>query len=327
MEKHENEDQKDHTLRIVFMGTPDFAVPVLDRLVAKYGKGDKGVVAVVTVPDRPKGRGQKMAFSPIKDKALSLGISEEDIIQPESMKDPAFEQKLAGYGADIFCVVAFRILPENIFLLPKIASFNIHGSLLPKYRGAAPINRAVMEGETESGLTTFILQKKVDTGNLLLREKIEIGPDMTAGELHDSLMPMAADIAEDTIELLLSGDYTPLPQDDSAATPAPKIFRDDCHIDFSQSAQHVHNHIRGLSPYPAAWTLMDGKNLKVLKAEKAENHKVLGAGEYEIDNTAFLVGCCDGALRLLTIQPEGKRAVSAEDFIRGFRGEKKGKLG
>jgi len=313
--------------RIIFMGTPEFAVPVLEALAKRYGKITEGVVAVVTTPDRKKGRGQKLSFSAVKEKALSLGFEAgKNILQPEKMKNEGFVQELAAFKADIFCVVAFRILPESIFTLPTIASFNIHGSLLPKYRGAAPINRAIMAGDTRTGLTTFILQKQVDTGNVLLQEEIEIMPNMTAGELHDTMMPIAADIALRTVDLLNNGNYTPMPQDNSEASPAPKIFREDCRINFKLAALQVHNHIRGLSPYPAAWTEFEGKNMKILKAELDRTGIKLNPGAFIINDEKFIVGCADDNISLLRIQPEGKKAVNVEDFIRGYRGKNQGNI-
>ncbi|GAB5466573.1 MAG: methionyl-tRNA formyltransferase [Candidatus Kapaibacteriales bacterium] len=309
------------------MGTPEFAVPVLERLIDSYGFGGKGVVGVVTVADKKKGRGQKVSFSPVKEKALELGISEDRIFQPTNLKDESFAQSLASLEADIFCIVAFRILPESVFSLPKIASFNIHGSLLPKYRGAAPINWAVIKGEKKTGLTSFILQKVVDTGNILLTKEIELGEETSAGQLHDSLMPLAADLAQETIDILLEGNYTPKPQIDSEATPAPKIFKKDCQIDFSKDAQTVHNQIRGLSPYPAAFTTWDGKMVKVLGARVNSADPDLDPFKYKIINNKLIVGCLGRkSIEILEIKPEGKKAMKVEDYLRGYRGEEDGRF-
>lgn len=302
---------------IIFMGTPEFAVPTLEAINSKYG-----LSAVVTVPDKPKGRGRKLSGSPVKEKAVELGLP---VLQPEKLKDIDFIEKLKSYNPDIICVIAFRILPEEVFDLPKIASFNIHGSLLPKYRGAAPINRAIMNGEEKSGLTSFILQKKVDTGDLLETKEIEITKDMTAGDLHDAMMPLAAELSLETIELLQNGQFAPIKQDDSVATPAPKIFRDDCKIDFHYNAETVYNQIRGLSPYPAAWTKINGKEIKILKARIADSAHHAPA-DYFVANKGLFLGTETDDIEVLELKPEGKKAMSAEDFVRGWRGLDTGKL-
>jgi methionyl-tRNA formyltransferase len=301
--------------RIIFMGTPEFAVPTLEKLHEVYG-----VSAVVTVPDRPKGRGRKLSGSPVKDKAVELNIP---VLQPESLKDESFIEELKSYNADIFCVLAFRILPEEVFNIPKIASFNIHGSLLPKYRGAAPINRAIMNGETKTGLTSFILKKMVDTGNILMKKGIYLPNDWTAGDLHDNLMPMAADLSIETCELLISKNYAAQSQNEGNASPAPKIFRLDCKIDWNKSQNDVYNHIRGLSPFPSAWTILNEKEIKIHFAEFSDTNKIK-AGNYLIENAKFIVGTLDGNLELKLLKPEGKKIIIIEDFIRGFRGEKSG---
>lgn len=302
---------------IIFMGTPDFAVPSLEAIHKEFG-----VKAVVTTPDKPKGRGRKLAGSPVKEKAQELGL---DVLQPENLKDEEFIQNLKELNPDIICVIAFRILPEAVFSIPKIASFNIHGSLLPKYRGAAPINRAIMNGETETGLTSFILQKKVDTGDILLKVNQDISPDMTAGELHDKLMVKSAKLATDTIKLLQTGDYTPRKQADEEASPAPKIFRNDCKIDFNQEAEKVHNQIRGLSPYPAAWTSLEDKEIKILRTKIADSAHH-NPGDFYIAKTGFFVGTKTDDLKVLELKPEGKGAMKAENFISGWRGLESGKL-
>lgn len=300
--------------KIIFMGTPEFAVPALESIHNKFG-----VEAVVTVPDKPKGRGRKLSGSAVKEKAVELGLP---IFQPDSLNDESFTEQIKSIEPDIICVIAFRILPESIFSIPRIASFNIHGSILPKYRGAAPINRAIMNGEKTSGLTSFILQKKVDTGNILLNKEITIGENMTAGELHDELMPLAAELSLETIELLVNDNYDPKPQDDSKESPAPKIFRDDCKINFKQEQGKVHDHIRGLSPYPASWTIFNDQEIKILRTEKTTSH-FLNPGDYKIDNE-FLFGTNSGDIKILEIKPQGKRTQNVEDFIRGYRGNKSG---
>ena len=242
---------------IIFMGTPEFAVPTLEAIHKEFG-----VRAVVTVPDKPKGRGKKMLPSPVKLKALELGLP---VLQPEKLKDESFYKELKQYNPDIMAVVAFRILPESIFEMANIGTFNIHGSLLPKYRGAAPINWAIINGDKESGLTSFLLKKIVDTGDMLLQNPVKIPEGSTAGDLHDMLMPVSAKLAVDTIKLLLDGDYQLMPQDNSKASPAPKIFREQCEINFAQHARDLRNYIHGVSPVPGAWTIWNGKRLKILR--------------------------------------------------------------
>lgn len=299
------------------MGTPDFAVPTLDALHLKYG-----VKAIVTVPDKPKGRGLQMQASAVKEYALTHNIP---VLQPDNLKDEDFIESLKSYNPDIFCVVAFRILPREVFTLPNIASFNIHGSLLPKFRGAAPINRAIMAGEKITGITSFILQDKVDTGNILFKKEIAITNTMTAGELFESLKPMAAELALETCEALMSNNFTPFKQDDAEATPAPKIFREDCKIDFTKSALEVKNLIHGVSPHPGAWCNFGELTFKILKCEIAENIN-LKAGNYKIESKEMKVKCADASIKLLEIQVQGKRVMNIQDFLAGFRGEKIGIL-
>lgn len=301
---------------IVFMGTPEFAVPSLISINEKYG-----VKAVVTVPDKPKGRGLKLSYSPVKEKAIELGIP---VLQPEKLKDESFIENLKQFEPDIIVVIAFRILPKAVYLLPKIASFNIHGSLLPKFRGAAPINHAIIRGEKKSGLTSFILGEKVDTGNMLLQYECEITENMTAGELHDKLMPEAANLSLRTIEILLGGNYQPIIQDESLASPAPKIFRDNCKINWNNPQEQVHNLIRGLSPHPGSWTLLEGKQYKILRTIKV--NKNIEQGKYIIKENKMLVGCSDMALEILEIQPENKKPMPIKEFINGWRGPIEGRF-
>jgi len=301
---------------IIFMGTPDFSVPTLEEIHSKFG-----IRCVVTVPDKPQGRGLKLAFSPIKQKALELNIP---ILQPEKLKDEIFINQLKSYNPDIIVVVAFRILPQEVFSIPKIATFNIHASLLPKYRGAAPINHAIINGEKITGLTTFIIKEKVDTGNILLKKEIELYDGITAGELHDILMIEAPKIAIDTIELLLSGKYNALPQNEIEATPAPKIFRDFCKINWNNSAVNLRNFIHGLSPYPGAFTKICDNTVKILRV-KISNHK-LEPSQFIITNNNLLIGSIDNALEILEIQPENKKVMNIKDFINGWRFEKSGKI-
>jgi methionyl-tRNA formyltransferase len=299
-------------MNIVFMGTPQFAVP---SLLALHGAG-YGPVAVVTAPDKPRGRGQQLSGTPVKEAALKLDIP---VLQPESMKDEHFAAELRSLHPDLFVVVAFRILPEAVFSIPKLGSFNLHASLLPKYRGAAPINWALIRGEKESGVTTFFLKPAVDTGNVILRQKISLHDDMTAGELHDQLMDLGADAVLRTVRLIESGDAITQAQDDSAATSAPKIFRDTCRIDWSRPAREVHNLIRGLSPYPAAWTRHDGTLIKILRTQLLEEESTGAAGALYRSDAALRVQCGAGSLAVLELQQEGKRGMSVGEFLRGYR--------
>lgn len=300
------------------MGTPDFAVASLEAIHRVYP-----VAAVVTVPDRPQGRGQKLRPSPVKEAAEQLGIT--TILQPEKLRDEAFRQAMEDLRPDIIAVVAFRILPRSIYSLARLGAFNIHASLLPKYRGAAPINRAIMNGEAETGVTSFLLADAVDTGVMLDVRRMHIPDGMTAGELHDALMPLAAALAVDTCTALVTGTAKGRPQDDTEATQAPKIFRDDCHIPWHRSARDVRNFIHGLSPYPGAWTIMHGKTLKIFRAD-LQTGTAPAPGAFSIDDTAMIVGCGEGALAIREVQPEGKRPFSIEEFLRGYRGPHQGLL-
>lgn len=299
------------------MGTPEFAVPTLERLHKEFG-----IKAVVTVEDKAQGRGRKQKPSPVKKKAKEFGIR---VLQPHSLKDEDFLEDMKALQPDIICVIAFKILPESIYSLAKIASFNIHASLLPKYRGAAPINWAIINGDKKTGVSTFLLKKKVDTGDLLATREMEIPENATAGELHDLLMSEAAEIAVSTTRDLLEGSYSPIAQTDDEATPAPKIFREDCRIDFSRSAEEVKNFIHGMSPSPGAWTkLASGKTLKILRASL--NDKYVEEANYAIMDGEFIIGCKGGSLSIRQLQLEGRQAASANDFIRGWRADTKGKF-
>jgi methionyl-tRNA formyltransferase len=302
---------------IIFMGTPEFSVPALERIHAEFG-----VKAVVTVPDKPSGRGQKITSSAVKIKAQELGLP---VLQPEKLKDPEFVDGLKGYNPDIIVVIAFRILPEDVYSLAKLGSFNIHGSLLPRYRGAAPINWTIIKGDKVTGLTSFILKKEVDTGDVLLRKEIPIPENATAGDLHDLMMPHAADLSVKTIELLLGGKYTGLPQDASLASPAPKIFPEQCKIDWSNDAYTVKNFIHGMSPIPGAWTIWNGKRFKIYRAT-LNSGKTSEAGTYKISDNSFDVYCTNGSLSILEMQLEGKKTMKIRDFLAGYRGDKEGKF-
>jgi methionyl-tRNA formyltransferase len=303
--------------KIIFMGTPEFAVPSLEAIYQKYG-----LTAIVTVPDKPKGRGLKLIPSPVKEKALELGVQ---VFQPEKLKDESFIQNIKMLEPDIIVVIAFRILPRELYTIPKLASFNIHGSLLPKYRGAAPINHAIINGETQSGLTSFILQDKVDTGDILLRRTIDIFPQMNAGQLHDAMMPIAAELSLETIDLLIKGNITALSQDGTLATPAPKLFKDNTKINWELPAQQINNLVRGLALYPAAWTNFDGSMMKILAVEQTELC-TLNSGDYTISKKEFRVGTGDCDLKIIALQPPNKKSMPISDFLNGYRGLSDGKF-
>ena len=318
-------------MRIIFMGTPDFAVPSLDRLVEHGYKP----IAVVTGPDRPRGRGQEITPTPVKKSALRHGI--EPILQPESVKDPSFAEQIEALNPDVIVVVAFRILPPAVFEAARLGAFNLHGSLLPRYRGAAPINHAIMQGETTTGVTTFFLRADVDTGNVILQKEMTIGPDETAGEVHDRMMEIGADAVVETVRRIESGDVEARPQNDAKATPAPKIHREDCRIVWDRPADAVHNQIRGLSPYPGAWT-KHGKNLLKVYRSRLPEHSIRPEKRTPDDQTAdapdhshrarageileagdrLLVACGGGAIEIDEIQQQGKRRLPASDFLRGY---------
>ena len=289
-------------LRIVFLGTPEFAVPSLDAII----EAGHEVAAVVTATDKPAGRGHKMIPSAVKQYAVEHGIP---VLQPAKLRDPEFLDALRGYGADIFVVIAFRMLPEEVWAMPPMGTFNLHASLLPRYRGAAPINRAVMNGDAETGVTTFLLKHEIDTGDILRQESISIAPDENVGSVHDRLMALGARVTVDTLADLAAGTAVPRPQPDGQASAAPKIFREDCEIDLSKSRERVPNHVGGLSPSPAARIPLQGVERKVLEAVVADT-RLQGR---------LYVECADGALELTRVQPAGKRPMSGSDFLRGLR--------
>ncbi|HVK38741.1 MAG TPA: methionyl-tRNA formyltransferase [Candidatus Kapabacteria bacterium] len=307
-------------MRVIFMGTPEFAVESLRAIV------DAGYVVplVVTTPDRQKGRGLKTIQSDVKRFALERGL---EVATPESLKDPGFEQLVRSKSPDVICVVAFRILPESIFSIPSRGSFNLHASLLPKYRGAAPINWALINGETESGVTTFFLRRTVDTGSMILQRRVTIDPETTAGELHDVLMSVGAEAVVETLGLIERDAVEPRIQDDTQATPAPKIFRDDCRIEWDLPAERVHDFIRGLSPHPGAFTHRGGTMVKVLRSrsvvEAVADQTMTGdasdthPGALSSDGRRLFVECRSSRLEVLIVQPEGRRAMSAEEYLRG----------
>lgn len=304
---------------IVFMGTPEFAVPALQAVHAEFG-----VRAVVTVPDKPSGRGQKLYPSAVKQAAIDCGIN--TILQPESLKSENFASQMHELAPDVLCVIAFRILPRSIYSLARLGAFNVHASLLPKYRGAAPINHAIINGERESGVSSFLLNDVVDTGNILLQEHLPITDGMTAGELYEALMPLAAKLAVQTTRALLGGSVQPLAQDNSLASPAPKVWRDECAIPWSDTATRVRNFIHGVSPTPCAWTLFGGERLKIYRAQytTAMNHQQLPPGSWRMTENEWIVGCGEGSLSLTEIQLPGKAMVRTTDFLRGWRANREG---
>ncbi|MDQ0638123.1 methionyl-tRNA formyltransferase [Pedobacter sp. W3I1] len=301
-------------MKIVFMGTPDFAVASLDALV----QANFDVVAVVTAPDKPAGRGQKLNESAVKKYAVEKGIP---VLQPEKLKNPEFIEKLKSYQADLQVVVAFRMLPEIVWSMPVKGTINLHGSLLPQYRGAAPINHAIINGEKESGVTTFFLKQEIDTGDIILSDRVPIADDETAGELHDKLMVVGANLLVKTLHAIEANKVTEQPQPQNGDLKhAPKIFKEDCKIDWNSPAQTIHNLIRGLSPYPTAFTLLNEKNLKVFKAEIEDKEPGIVAGGFLTDGKTYLkFAAKDGFIKLLDIQYEGKKRMLIEDFLRGMR--------
>jgi len=304
------------------MGTPEFAVASLDSLLnAGYN-----IVGVVTAPDRPAGRGQEVICSDIKTYALAKGLK---ILQPEKLKEPAFLEELKSLQADLQIVVAFRMLPELVWNMPRLGTINLHGSLLPQYRGAAPINRAIMNGEKETGVSTFFLQQQIDTGKIIFREKTPIGPEECAGDLHDRLMTIGAELIVKTIRAIESGDYPQQDQQEFLKSgeilhEAPKIFKEDCRINWNANADSIHDFIRGLSPYPAAHSELvspEGKSfpLKIYKTLKIAGNPSEPAGAVRTDGkTSIEIAVSGGFILLQEIQLAGKRKMSVADFLRGF---------
>ncbi|EJF11029.1 MULTISPECIES: methionyl-tRNA formyltransferase [Pontibacter] len=301
-------------LRIVFMGTPDFAVPTLQALVEhKYN-----VVAVVTAPDKPAGRGQKIQQSPVKEYAISQGIP---VLQPTNLKSEAFLEELRSYRANLQIIVAFRMLPEVVWAMPELGSFNIHGSLLPQYRGAAPINWAIINGEKETGVTSFFLKHEIDTGDLIFQDRVPILEEDDFGSMYEKLKYKGAELAVRTVQAIERGEVKPQPQQTNAETKhAPKIFKETCEINWNQPAHQVRDFIRGLSPYPAAWTRFDGKTFKIFKTEELENTAYsLAPGQIKTDNKTYLhVQTADGVLSILDLQMEGKKRMPVQDLLRGY---------
>ncbi|MCJ8164909.1 methionyl-tRNA formyltransferase [Pontibacter sp. E15-1] len=302
-------------LRIVFMGTPDFAVPTLQTLV----EHQYNVVAVITAPDKPAGRGQKLQQSPVKEYAMAQNIP---VLQPTNLKSEAFLDELRGYKANLQIIVAFRMLPEVVWAMPELGSFNIHGSLLPQYRGAAPINWAIINGENETGVTSFFLKHEIDTGDLIFQERVPILEEDDFGTMYEKLKYTGAELALRTVQAIERNEVQPQPQVTSTETRhAPKIFKDTCEINWNQPAHQVRDFIRGLSPYPAAWTRLNGKTFKIFKAEVLENTAyALAPGQIQTDNKTFLhVQTAAGALALHDLQMEGKKRMPVQDLLRGYK--------
>jgi methionyl-tRNA formyltransferase len=299
-------------LRIVFMGTPEFAVPSLEILV----KNGFNVVAVVTVPDKPSGRGLKLTYSPVKEAALKLGLP---VLQPEKLKSEEFINELKSYNANLQVVVAFRMLPESVWAMPSIGTFNLHGSLLPQYRGAAPINWAIINGEKETGVTTFFLKHEIDTGDILFKETEPISDEDNVGSVYERLMHKGANLVLKTVKAISEDNFSTTPQQMSGDVKmAPKIHKETCQINWNQSSQIIKNFIRGLSPYPAAWTSINDKNHKIYSVEILNENSNTQPGEFYSDGKKFIkVKTADGVLSIKELQMEGKKRMTAEEYLRG----------
>ncbi len=312
----------ENNIRIAYFGTPEFAASQLEAIL----KAGYEVPVVVTMPDKPAGRGRQIQYSDVKKTALEHGLP---LLQPEKLKDPLFLEQLASYQANLFVVVAFRMLPAVVWQMPELGTFNLHASLLPQYRGAAPINFAIINGETETGLTTFFLNEEIDMGAVIMRERVGIRPDETAGELHDELMVLGNKLVVETIKKVEQRTVEPLPQEQLAEgqtlKPAPKISKEFCNIDWSQDRLTIYNHIRGLSPYPAAHTQLISEmgeriEMKVFSSEMEACHPDMPVGSVVTDNKKFLkIAIKDGFIHLTQVQQAGKKAMPIADFLRGTR--------
>jgi methionyl-tRNA formyltransferase len=309
-------------MKVIFMGTPEFAVQSLDAIVQSAHE----VAAVVTAADKPAGRGKKLRASAVKEYALQHNIP---VLQPVKLKDPEFLEQLKSYQADVFVVVAFRMLPEAVWAMPPKGTFNLHASLLPQYRGAAPINHAIINGETQSGVTTFFLDKEIDTGSIIFQESCPIEETDDAGILHDKLMKTGAKLVVKTLDAIANNtidtrSQNELIKDPQELKPAPKIFKEDCRIDFSKDSRSCYNLIRGLSPYPGAFTTLlspDGKSylLKIFKT-RIENGQNVPAGSIDTDGKKYLkISCADGVLDIKELQLQGKKRMQTEELLRGFK--------
>ncbi len=309
-------------MKIVFMGTPEFAVASLDILV----KNNYDVAAVVTVPDKPAGRGQKISESAVKQYAVTNNLS---VLQPEKLKSEEFINALKEINADLFIVVAFRMLPEVVWTMPKLGTFNLHGSLLPQYRGAAPLNWAVINGEKNTGVTTFFLKHEIDTGSIIFQEKIEISDDMNVGELHDKAMLVGANLVLKTVQAIESDNIRSIDQKEwmtqnnlkkEELKHAPKIFKEDREINWNNSAESIVNLVRGLSPYPVAFTSLNNQMLKIYSAKVIEQSSNLAIGEFESDGKTYLrFKAADHLVQVEDLQLEGKKRMKVEELLRGYR--------
>ncbi|MBS1558779.1 MAG: methionyl-tRNA formyltransferase [Bacteroidetes bacterium] len=295
------------------MGTPEFAVPSLEALI----ENKMDVAAVVTAPDKPQGRGQKLSASPVKECAVKHGLP---VLQPTHLKAPEFIAELKSYHANLQIVVAFRMLPEVVWAMPSLGTFNLHASLLPQYRGAAPIHWAIINGEKETGVTTFFLKQEIDTGHIIFQEKETIYPDDDTGSLYNRLMMKGAKLVIKTVKAIEEGDYPSVPQKETTVVkPAPKIFKETGEINWHQPSEVIRNFVRGLSPYPAAWSNLNGKNFKIYKVMPVSHaSSTINGGSLETDNKTFLhIKTQDGWVAILEFQPEGKKRMTVEEFFRG----------
>ena len=312
-----------NNLRIVYMGTPEFAVESLRCLV----EGGYNVVGVITMPDKPAGRGHKIQFSPVKQYALEHNLP---LLQPEKLKDETFIAALKAWRADLQIVVAFRMLPEIVWSMPRYGTFNLHASLLPQYRGAAPINWAVMNGDTETGITTFFLKHEIDTGEVIQQVKVPISDTDDVGIVHDRLMLLGGKLVIETVDAIINGTVKSIPQEEMAVVgelrPAPKIFKDTCRIDWNNTVKKIYDHVRGLSPYPAAWTKLHQPDdemlspVKIYQTEKIVKAHTRQAGSIETDGKTYLhVAVADGFMDIKSLQLPGKKRLSTEELLRGFK--------
>lgn len=309
-------------LKIVFLGTPEFAVESLDKLVSN----DFNIVSVVTMPDKQAGRGHQTIYSDVKKYALEKGLK---ILQPQNLKSPEFIDELKKLNADLFIVIAFRMLPEIVWTMPQLGTFNLHASLLPKYRGAAPINWAVINGDTETGVTTFFLKHEIDTGDIIQQKSIKIGENENVGSVHDRLMHLGAEMVLETVNNIITNSITPKPQPQGEYMPAPKIFKETCKIDWNHSRESIRNLIRGLSPYPAAWTEVSDANGKVHQLKIYESaicndidDSNMNIGDIKILKKRMAVKCSNGLLEITELQLAGKKRMETQAFLLGYSPEK-----
>lgn len=302
-----------NTLRIIFMGTPEFAVSSLEILITNKFN----VVAVITAPDKPQGRGQKLIPSPVKACSLKHDIP---VLQPTNLKSPEFLEELKSYNANLQIVVAFRMLPEVVWAMPSLGTFNLHASLLPQYRGAAPINWAIINGEKETGVTTFFLKHEIDTGSIIFQEKEPIHDSDDVGLVYERLMTHGAQLVLKTVRAIEAGNYPSVPQPEQVEIKhAPKIFKETCQVNWNQSSKKIINFVRGLSPYPAAWTMLNEKTYKIYKTTHSEiKNSDSPPGEFKTDNKTYLyIRSSDGWISILEFQPEGKKRMTVEEYFRG----------